>query len=136
MVGLTTFKYGGFDKSKGQETLKIRTLKVLEGPKLIRPEVALLEVVIDNFKPKITRPFKRKNEYWVKLILSEGEEYIMKFKTPLEAEDAIYGMLDDLQVYGGKVKLQLREGNVIEKIEVLELYKPSAKELLNEYFTD
>lgn len=95
-----------------------------------------MEIIIDNFKPKITRPFKRKNEYWVKLILSDGEEYIMKFKTPLEAEDAIYGMLDDLQVYGGKVKLKLREGNVIEHIEVLELYKPSAKELLNEYFTD
>ncbi len=45
-------------------------------------------------------------------------------------------MLDDLQVYGGKVKLKLREGNVIEKIEVLELYKPSAKELLDEYFND
>jgi len=92
-----------------------------------------LEVVIDNFKPKITRPFKRKNEYWVKLITDNGE-YIMKFKSPLEAEDAIYGMLDDLQVYGGKVKLRLREGNVIEHIEVLELYKPSAKELVNEYF--
>jgi len=94
-----------------------------------------LEIIIDNFKPKITRPFKRKNEYWVKLITQDGE-YIMKFKTPLEAEDAIYGMLDDLQVYGGKVKLKLREGNVIEDIEVMELYKPSAKELLNEYFTD
>jgi len=94
-----------------------------------------LEIIIDNFKPKITRPFKRKNEYWVKLITQDGE-YIMKFKTPLEAEDAIYGMLDDLQVYGGKVKLKLREGNVIEHIEVVELYKPSAKELLNEYFTD
>ncbi|BAD86214.1 MULTISPECIES: hypothetical protein [Thermococcus] len=94
-----------------------------------------MEVVIDNFKPKITRPFKRKNEYWVKLITEDGE-YIMKFKSPLEAEDAIYGMLDDLQVYGGKVKLKLREGNVIEKIEVLELYKPSAKELLDEYFND
>ncbi|NJE11322.1 hypothetical protein [Thermococcus sp. MAR1] len=94
-----------------------------------------MEIIIDNFKPKITRPFKRKNEYWVKLITQDGE-YIMKFKTPLEAEDAIYGMLDDLQVYGGKVKLKLREGNVIEDIEVLELYKPSAKELLNEYFTD
>lgn len=97
-----------------------------------------MEVVIDNFKPKITRPFKRKNEYWVKLITEDGGEYIMKFKSPLEAEDAIYGMLDDLQVYGGgKVKLKLREGgNVIEKIEVLELYKPSAKELLDEYFND
>lgn len=95
-----------------------------------------MEVVIDNFKPKITRPFKRKNEYWVKLITEDGD-YIMKFKSPpLEAEDAIYGMLDDLQVYGGKVKLKLREGNVIEKIEVLELYKPSAKELLDEYFND
>jgi len=94
-----------------------------------------LEIVLDSFKPKITRPFKRKNEYWVKLITSDGE-YIMKFKTPLEAEDAIYGMLDDLQVYGGKVRLKLREGNVIEDIEVLELYKPSAKELLSEYFTD
>jgi uncharacterized protein YjaZ len=94
-----------------------------------------LEVIIDNFKPKITRPFKRKNEYWVKLITEDGE-YIMKFKSSLEAEDAIYGMLDDLQVYGGKVKLRLREGNVIEHIEVLELYKPSAKELLNEYFSD
>ncbi|ASA78116.1 MULTISPECIES: hypothetical protein [Thermococcus] len=94
-----------------------------------------MEIIIDNFKPKITRPFKRKNEYWVKLITQDGE-YIMKFKTPLEAEDAIYGMLDDLQVYGGKVKLKLREGNVIEDIEVMELYKPSAKELLNEYFTD
>ena len=94
-----------------------------------------MEVIIDNFKPKITRPFKRKNEYWVKLITEDGE-YIMKFKSPLEAEDAIYGMLDDLQVYGGKVKLRLREGNVIEDIEVLELYKPSAKELLNEYFSD
>ncbi|ASJ05356.1 MULTISPECIES: hypothetical protein [Thermococcus] len=94
-----------------------------------------MEIIIDNFKPKITRPFKRKNEYWVKLITQDGE-YIMKFKTPLEAEDAIYGMLDDLQVYGGKVKLKLREGNVIEHIEVVELYKPSAKELLNEYFTD
>jgi hypothetical protein len=98
-------------------------------------EVERLEIIIDNFKPKITRPFKRKNEYWVKLITQDGE-YIMKFKTPLEAEDAIYGMLDDLQVYGGKVKLKLREGNVIEHIEVVELYKPSAKELLNEYFTD
>ena len=94
-----------------------------------------MEIIIDNFKPKITRPFKRKNEYWVKLITQDGE-YIMKFKTPLEAEDAIYGMLDDLQVYGGKVKLKLREGNVIEHIEVVELYKPSAKELLNEYFAD
>lgn len=95
-----------------------------------------MEIVIDNFKPKVTRPFKRKNEYWVKLILPDGDEYIMKFKSPLEAEDAIYGMLDDLQVYGGKVKLKLREGNVIEDIEVLELYKPSAKELLDEYFND
>ncbi len=94
-----------------------------------------MEIIVDNFKPKITRPFKRKNEYWVKLITPDGE-YIMKFKTPLEAEDAIYGMLDDLQVYGGKVRLKLREGNVIESIEVLDLYKPSAKELLNEYFTD
>ncbi|ACJ16977.1 hypothetical protein, conserved [Thermococcus onnurineus NA1] len=94
-----------------------------------------MEIVVDNFKPKITRPFKRKNEYWVKLIDQSGE-YIMKFKSPLEAEDAIYGMLDDLQVYGGKVRLKLREGNVIEDIEVIELYKPSAKELLDEYFTD
>lgn len=93
-----------------------------------------MEVVVDNFKPKITRPFKRKNEWWVKLITKDGE-YIMKFKTPLEAEDAIYGMLDDLQVYGGKVKLTLREGNVIEGIKVLELYKPSAKELVDEYFS-
>jgi hypothetical protein len=98
--------------------------------------VKCLEVIVENFKPKVTRPFKRKNEYWVKLILPNGEEYIMKFKSPLEAEDAIYGMLDDLQVYGGKVKLKLREGNVIEGIEVIELYKPSAKELLNEYFGD
>jgi len=119
-----------------KKPLKIRGLKVLDRPKVLRVEVNCLEIIIDNFKPKITRPFKRKNEYWVKLILSEGEEYIMKFKTPLEAEDAIYGMLDDLQVYGGKVKLKLREGNVIEDIEVLELYKPSAKELLDEYFTD
>lgn len=94
-----------------------------------------MEIVVDNFKPKITRPFKRKNEYWVKLIDQSGE-YVMKFKSPLEAEDAIYGMLDDLQVYGGKVKLKLKEGNVIEDIEVMELYKPSAKELLDEYFTD
>ncbi|NJD98485.1 hypothetical protein E3E26_01545 [Thermococcus sp. LS1] len=94
-----------------------------------------MEIIVDNFKPKITRPFKRKNEYWVKLIDQSGE-YVMKFKSPLEAEDAIYGMLDDLQVYGGKVRLKLREGNVIEDIEVIELYKPSAKELLNEYFTD
>ncbi|NJE85294.1 hypothetical protein E3E23_05575 [Thermococcus sp. CX2] len=94
-----------------------------------------MEIVVDNFKPKITRPFKRKNEYWVKLIDQSGE-YVMKFKSPLEAEDAIYGMLDDLQVYGGKVKLKLKEGNVIEDIEVIELYKPSAKELLDEYFTD
>ncbi|ASJ10531.1 hypothetical protein A3L12_04070 [Thermococcus sp. P6] len=95
-----------------------------------------MEIVIEDFKPKITRPFKRKNEYWVKLILPDGGEYVMKFKTPLEAEDAIYGMLDDLQVYGGKVKLHLREGNVIEKIEVLEIHKPSAKDLVNEYFAD
>ncbi len=93
-----------------------------------------MEVVIDNFKPRITRPFKRKNEWWVKLITPDGE-YIMKFKSPLEAEDAVYGMLDDLQVYGGKVRLNLREGNVIERIEVLELYKPSAKELVDEYFS-
>jgi len=118
------------------KSLKAKGLKALESPKVLRVEVKLLEIVIDNFKPKITRPFKRKNEYWVKLILQNGEEYIMKFKTPLEAEDAIYGMLDDLQVYGGKVKLKLREGNVIEDIEVIELYKPSAKELLNEYFSD
>jgi len=94
-----------------------------------------LEIIIDNFKPKITRPFKRKNEWWIKLIVN-GEEFIMRFKSPLEAEDAIYGMLDDLQVYGGKVKLKLKEGNVIEKIEVLSLYKPSAKELIDEYFGD
>ncbi|WP_010479428.1 hypothetical protein [Thermococcus zilligii] len=92
-----------------------------------------MEIVIDNFKPKVTRPFKRKNEYWIKLLLPEGEEYVMKFKTPLEAEDAVYGMLDDLQVYGGKVKLKLREGNVIEKIEVLELHKPPAKDLIEDY---
>jgi len=96
--------------------------------------VTSLEIIVEKFKPKITRPFKRKNEYWVKLI-DESGEYIMKFKSPLEAEDAIYGLLD-LQVYGGKVKLKLREGNVIEDIEILELYKPSAKELVNEYFTD
>ncbi|ACS90424.1 MULTISPECIES: hypothetical protein [Thermococcus] len=93
-----------------------------------------MEITIEKFKPKVTRPFKRKNEYWVKLIDGSGE-YIMKFKTPLEAEDAIYGLLD-LQVYGGKVKLTLREGNVIENIKILELYKPSAKELVDEYFTD
>jgi len=93
-----------------------------------------LEITLDRFKPKITRPFRRKNEYWVKLI-DESGEYIMKFKSPLEAEDAVYGLLD-LQVYGGKVKLKVREGNVIEDIEVIELYKPSAKELLKEYFTD
>lgn len=93
-----------------------------------------MEIIVDNFKPKITRPFKRKNEYWIKLILSDGEEYIMKFKTPLEAEDAIYGTLDDLQVYGGRVKLKVREGNVIERIDVIELYKPPAKELVQEYF--
>jgi hypothetical protein len=96
--------------------------------------VTPLEIILDKFKPKITRPFKRKNEYWVKLI-DENGEFVMKFKTPLEAEDAIYGLLD-LQVYGGKVKLKIREGNVIEDIEILELYKPSAKELVNEYFTD
>ncbi|GAB6101204.1 hypothetical protein JCM16138_04270 [Thermococcus atlanticus] len=93
-----------------------------------------MEITLDRFKPKITRPFRRKNEYWVKLI-DESGEYIMKFKSPLEAEDAVYGLLD-LQVYGGKVKLKVREGNVIEDIEVIELYKPSAKELLKEYFTD
>lgn len=93
-----------------------------------------MEITLDRFKPKITRPFRRKNEYWVKLI-DESGEYIMKFKSPLEAEDAVYGLLD-LQVYGGKVKLKLREGNVIEDIDIIELYKPSAKELLKEYFTD
>lgn len=93
-----------------------------------------MEIILDKFKPKITRPFKRKNEYWVKLI-DENGEFVMRFKTPLEAEDAIYGLLD-LQVYGGKVRLKIREGNFIEDIEVLELYKPSAKELVNEYFTD
>ncbi|WP_461864938.1 hypothetical protein [Thermococcus sp.] len=93
-----------------------------------------MEITLDKFKPKITRPFKRKNEYWVKLI-DESGEYIMKFKSPLEAEDAVYGLLD-LQVYGGKVRLKVREGNVIEDIEIVELYKPSAKELLEEYFTD
>ncbi|MCD6558947.1 MAG: hypothetical protein J7K57_03620 [Palaeococcus sp.] len=94
-----------------------------------------MEVVIEKFKPKITRPFKRKNEYWVKLIDEKEGEFIMKFKTPLEAEDAIYGLLD-LQVYGGRVKLELREGNVIENLEILEVYKPSAKELVDEYFSD
>lgn len=89
--------------------------------------------MIEKFKPKVTRPFKRKNEYWVKLI-DESGEYIMKFKSLIEAEDTIYGFLD-LQVYGGKVKLKLKEGNVIEDIEILEIYKPSAKELVNEYFT-
>ncbi|WP_048151203.1 hypothetical protein [Palaeococcus ferrophilus] len=94
-----------------------------------------MEIIIDKFKPKVTRPFKRKNEFWVKLIDENEGEFIMKFKTPLEAEDAIYGLLD-LQVYGGKVKLSVKEGNVIEKLEILELYKPSAKELVEEYFTD
>lgn len=94
-----------------------------------------MEIIIDKFKPKVTRPFKRKNEVWVKLIDENEGEFIMKFKTPLEAEDAIYGLLD-LQVYGGKVKLNVKEGNVIEKLEILELYKPSAKELVEEYFTD
>ncbi|AEH24902.1 hypothetical protein [Pyrococcus yayanosii] len=93
-----------------------------------------MEIVVEKFKPKVTRPFKRKNEWWVKLITEDGE-YIMKFKSPIEAEDAVYGLLD-LQVYGGKVKLKLREGNVIEDIEVLEVYKPSAKELVDEYLTD
>ena len=92
-----------------------------------------MEIMIEKFKPKVTRPFKRKNEYWVKLI-DESGEYIMKFKSLIEAEDTIYGFLD-LQVYGGKVKLKLKEGNVIEDIEILEIYKPSAKELVNEYFT-
>ncbi|WP_048147013.1 hypothetical protein [Pyrococcus abyssi] len=92
-----------------------------------------MEVIIDKFKPKVTRPFKRKNEWWVKLITEDGE-YIMKFKSPIEAEDVVYGLLD-LQVYGGKVKLKLREGNVIEDIEVLEVYKPSAEELVDEYLT-
>jgi len=109
-----------------------RTTKGLKGNCIM--EVASLEITIEKFKPKVTRPFKRKNEYWVKLI-DESGEYIMKFKTPLEAEDAIYGLLD-LQVYGGKVKLKLKEGNVIEDIQILELYKPSAKELVDEYFSE
>lgn len=60
----------------------------------------------------------------------------MKFKSFLEVEDVIYGMFDDFQVYGGKVKLKFCEGNVIEKIEVFEFYKFFVKEFLDEYFND
>lgn len=56
--------------------------------------MSFLEVVIDNFKLKIICFFKRKNEYWVKFIIEDGE-YIMKFKSFLEVEDVIYGMFDD-----------------------------------------
>jgi len=123
-----------------QDKIKRKGLKVfnpiwINNQSSILPEVERLEIIINKFKPKVTRPFKRKNEFWVKLIDENEGEFIMKFKSPLEAEDAIYGLLD-LQVYGGKVKLSVKEGNVIEKIEILELYKPSAKELVEEYFTD